>query len=110
MATATGLGGRDRSRDPRAKTDSKIFTAASTTFGGDLQHAHRPGGLQSARRAAVLNQKVLEYAVKAAMALNLNIAETWRPPAVLLRSPEELSDLPVRPADRRGGLDRGGGR
>jgi len=56
-------------------TDSKIFTAASTTF-GDAPNTHidpvvcgLPGTLP------VLNQKVLEYAVKAAMALNLNIAE-----------------------------------
>ncbi len=56
-------------------TDSKIFTAASTAF-GDKPNTHidpvvcgLPGTLP------VLNQKVLEYAVKAAMALNLKIAE-----------------------------------
>ncbi len=56
-------------------TKSKIFTAASTVF-GDCPNTHidpvvcgLPGTLP------VLNQKVLEYAVKAAMALNLNIAE-----------------------------------
>ena len=56
-------------------TDSKIFTAASTTF-GDAPNTHidpvvcgLPGTLP------VLNEKVLEYAVKAAMALNLKVAE-----------------------------------
>ena len=56
-------------------TDSKIFTAASTNF-GDAPNTHidpvvcgLPGTLP------VLNEKVLEYAVKTAMALNLKIAE-----------------------------------
>ncbi|MEB3327037.1 MAG: Asp-tRNA(Asn)/Glu-tRNA(Gln) amidotransferase subunit GatB, partial [Synechococcus sp.] len=56
-------------------TASKIFTSASTAF-GDAPNTHidpvvcgLPGTLP------VLNQKVLEYAVKAAMALNLHIAE-----------------------------------
>jgi len=56
-------------------TASKIFTSASTAF-GDAPNTHidpvvcgLPGTLP------VLNQKVLEYAVKAAMALNLNVAE-----------------------------------
>ncbi|ABX07986.1 Asp-tRNA(Asn)/Glu-tRNA(Gln) amidotransferase subunit GatB [Prochlorococcus marinus] len=55
-------------------TDSKIFTSASTHF-GDAPNTHidpvvcgLPGTLP------VLNKKVLEYAVKASMALNLNIA------------------------------------
>ena len=56
-------------------TESKIFTSASTNF-GDAPNTHidpvvcgLPGTLP------VLNKKVLEYAVKAAMALNLKIAE-----------------------------------
>ncbi len=56
-------------------TNSKIFTNASTAF-GDEPNTHidpivcgLPGTLP------VLNQKVLEYAVKAAMALNLTIAQ-----------------------------------
>ncbi len=56
-------------------TNSKIFTSASTIF-GDEPNTHidpivcgLPGTLP------VLNQKVLEYAVKAAMALNLKIAD-----------------------------------
>jgi len=55
-------------------TQSKIFTAASTSF-GDAPNTHidpvvcgLPGTLP------VLNEKVLEYAVKASMALNLKIA------------------------------------
>ena len=56
-------------------TGSKIFTSASTAF-GDAPNTHidpvvcgLPGTLP------VLNEKVLEFAVKAAMALNLNIAD-----------------------------------
>ena len=56
-------------------TASKIFTGASTSF-GDAPNTHidpvvcgLPGTLP------VLNQKVLEYAVKAGLALNLHIAE-----------------------------------
>ena len=56
-------------------TDSKIFTSASTNF-GDAPNTHidpvvcgLPGTLP------VLNEKVLEYAVKAAMALNLNVSK-----------------------------------
>ena len=55
-------------------TASKIFSGASTAF-GDAPNTHidpvvcgLPGTLP------VLNKKVLEYAVKAALALNLNIA------------------------------------
>ena len=56
-------------------TASKIFTDASTAF-GDAPNTHidpvvcgLPGTLP------VLNQKVLEYAVKASLALNLHVAE-----------------------------------
>tara|TARA_Y100001968_G_scaffold277014_1_gene271614 strand:- start:5643 stop:7115 length:1473 start_codon:yes stop_codon:yes gene_type:complete len=56
-------------------TKSKIFTSASTTF-GDNPNTHidpvvcgLPGTLP------VLNEKVLEYAVKTSLALNLNVAE-----------------------------------
>ena len=56
-------------------TDSKIFTAASTTFGDDPNTHIDPVVCGLPGTLPVLNQKVLEYAVKAAMALNLNIAE-----------------------------------
>ena len=56
-------------------TKSKIFTSASTAF-GDNPNTHidpvvcgLPGTLP------VLNAKVLEYAVKTSLALNLNVAE-----------------------------------
>tara|TARA_B100000073_G_scaffold310802_1_gene283419 strand:+ start:612 stop:2084 length:1473 start_codon:yes stop_codon:yes gene_type:complete len=56
-------------------TKSKIFTSASTEF-GDNPNTHidpvvcgLPGTLP------VLNKKVLEYAVKTALALNLNVAD-----------------------------------
>ena len=56
-------------------TESKIFTAASTAF-GDAPNTHvDPVVLGLPGTLPVLNQKVLEYAVKAAMALNLTIAE-----------------------------------
>ena len=56
-------------------TKSKIFTSASTAF-GDAPNTHidpvvcgLPGTLP------VLNETVLEYAVKTSLALNLNVAE-----------------------------------
>jgi aspartyl-tRNA(Asn)/glutamyl-tRNA(Gln) amidotransferase subunit B len=56
-------------------TASKIFTAASTTFGDDPNTHIDPVVCGLPGTLPVLNQKVLEYAVKAAMALNLKIAE-----------------------------------
>ncbi len=56
-------------------TASKIFTAASTSF-GDAPNSHiDPVVLGLPGTLPVLNEKVLEYAVKAALALNLQIAE-----------------------------------
>jgi len=55
-------------------TASKIFTAASTAF-GEVPNTHvDPVVLGLPGTLPVLNQKVLEYAVKAALALNLQIA------------------------------------
>ena len=56
-------------------THSKIFTAASTAFGDDPNTHIDPVVCGLPGTLPVLNQKVLEYAVKAALALNLNIAE-----------------------------------
>ena len=56
-------------------TDSKIFTAASTTFGDDPNTHIDPVVCGLPGTLPVLNQKVLEYAVKASMGLNLNVAE-----------------------------------
>jgi len=56
-------------------TNSKIFTSASTTFGDDPNTHVDPIVCGLPGTLPVLNQKVLEYAVKAAMALNLKIAE-----------------------------------
>jgi len=56
-------------------TNSKIFTSASTAFGDDPNTHIDPIVCGLPGTLPVLNQKVLEYAVKAAMALNLNIAE-----------------------------------
>ena len=55
-------------------TKSKIFTSASTTFGDDPNTHIDPVVWGLPGTLPVLNKKVLEYAVKAAMALNLNIA------------------------------------
>lgn len=55
-------------------TKSKIFTSASTTFGDDPNTHIDPVVCGLPGTLPVLNKKVLEYAVKAAMALNLNIA------------------------------------
>ncbi len=56
-------------------TASKIFTSASTTFGDDPNTHIDPVVCGLPGTLPVLNQKVLEYAVKAAMALNLHVAE-----------------------------------
>ncbi|MEB3350866.1 MAG: Asp-tRNA(Asn)/Glu-tRNA(Gln) amidotransferase subunit GatB [Cyanobacteriota bacterium] len=56
-------------------TASKIFTNASTAFGDDPNTHIDPVVCGLPGTLPVLNQKVLEYAVKAAMALNLKIAE-----------------------------------
>ena len=55
-------------------TKSKIFTSASTNFGDDPNTHIDPVVCGLPGTLPVLNKKVLEYAVKAAMALNLNIA------------------------------------
>ncbi len=55
-------------------TDSKIFTGASTAFGDDPNTHIDPVVCGLPGTLPVLNQKVLEYAVKAALALNLKIA------------------------------------
>ena len=56
-------------------TASKIFTCASTTFGDDPNTHIDPVVCGLPGTLPVLNQKVLEYAVKASLALNLNVAE-----------------------------------
>ena len=55
-------------------TKSKIFTSASTNFGDDPNTHIDPVVCGLPGTLPVLNKKVLEFAVKAAMALNLNIA------------------------------------
>ncbi len=56
-------------------TDSKIFSPASTIFGEDPNTHIDPIVCGLPGTLPVLNQKVLEFAVKAAMALNLKIAK-----------------------------------
>ncbi len=55
-------------------TKSKIFTSASTNFGDEPNTHIDPVVCGLPGTLPVLNKKVLEYAVKAAMALNLNVA------------------------------------
>ena len=55
-------------------TASKIFTCASTSYGDDPNTHIDPVVCGLPGTLPVLNEKVLEYAVKAAMALNLQIA------------------------------------
>ena len=56
-------------------TASKIFSCASTAFGDDPNSHIDPVVCGLPGTLPVLNQKVLEYAVKAALALNLRVAE-----------------------------------
>ncbi len=56
-------------------TKSKIFTSASTSFGNEPNKHIDPVVCGLPGTLPVLNKKVLEYAVKAAMALNLKIAK-----------------------------------
>lgn len=56
-------------------TASKIFSGASTTFGDDPNTHIDPVVLGLPGTLPVLNEKVLEYAVKASLALNLQVAE-----------------------------------
>ena len=56
-------------------TSSKIFTAASTNFGDEPNTHIDPVVCGLPGTLPVLNKRVLEYAVKAAMALNLKIAQ-----------------------------------
>jgi aspartyl-tRNA(Asn)/glutamyl-tRNA(Gln) amidotransferase subunit B len=56
-------------------TASKIFTAASTSFGDDPNTHIDPVVCGLPGTLPVLNQRVLEYAVKASLALNLQVAE-----------------------------------
>jgi aspartyl-tRNA(Asn)/glutamyl-tRNA(Gln) amidotransferase subunit B len=56
-------------------TASKIFTSASTAFGDEPNTHIDPVVCGLPGTLPVLNQKVLEYAVKAGLALNLRIAE-----------------------------------
>ena len=55
-------------------TNTKIFTSAATTYGDDPNTHIDPIVCGLPGTLPVLNQKVLEYAVKAAMALNLKVA------------------------------------
>jgi len=56
-------------------TESKIFTSASTAFGDEPNTHIDPVVCGLPGTLPVLNQKVLEYAVKTSLALNLNVAE-----------------------------------
>ncbi len=55
-------------------TETKIFSTSSTQFGGDPNTNIDPVCMGLPGTLPVLNQKVLEYAVKAGLALNCQIA------------------------------------
>ena len=57
------------------KTKSKIFCSCPTTFGGESNTHVCPGCLGLPGVLPVLNRKVVEYAIKAGLALNCEIAE-----------------------------------
>ncbi|RKO66984.1 Asp-tRNA(Asn)/Glu-tRNA(Gln) amidotransferase subunit GatB [Desulfofundulus salinus] len=57
------------------KTKSKIFCSSTTEFGGDPNTHVCPVCLGLPGVLPVLNKKVLEYAIRAALALNCEIAE-----------------------------------
>tara|TARA_B100000945_G_scaffold158404_1_gene127255 strand:- start:34 stop:1506 length:1473 start_codon:yes stop_codon:yes gene_type:complete len=56
-------------------TKSKIFTSASTSFGDEPNTHIDPVVCGLPGTLPVLNEKVLEYAVKTSLALNLNVAQ-----------------------------------
>ncbi|MUG96434.1 Asp-tRNA(Asn)/Glu-tRNA(Gln) amidotransferase subunit GatB [Scytonema sp. UIC 10036] len=56
-------------------TETKIFSTSSTAFGGDPNTNIDPVCMGLPGVLPVLNEKVLEYAVKAGLALNCQIAE-----------------------------------
>ncbi len=56
-------------------TNTKIFSTSSTAFGGDPNTNIDPVCMGLPGVLPVLNQKVLEYAVKAGLALNCQIAK-----------------------------------
>ena len=56
-------------------TKSKIFTSASTAFGDEPNTHVDPVVCGLPGTLPVLNETVLEYAVKTSLALNLNVAE-----------------------------------
>jgi aspartyl-tRNA(Asn)/glutamyl-tRNA(Gln) amidotransferase subunit B len=89
-------------------TASKIFTCASTTYGDEPNTHIDPVVCGLPGTLPVLNQTVLEYAVKAAMALNLKIAEHSkfdRKQYFYPRPAQELPDLPIRRTNCRGWMD-----
>lgn len=56
------------------KTNTKIFCCSTTEFGGDPNHHTCPVCLGLPGTLPVLNKKVVEYAVRAGLALNCQIA------------------------------------
>ncbi|MBC7324213.1 MAG: Asp-tRNA(Asn)/Glu-tRNA(Gln) amidotransferase GatCAB subunit B, partial [Moorella sp. (in: Bacteria)] len=57
------------------KTKTKIFCSSTTEFGGEPNTHTCPVCLGLPGVLPVLNKKVLEYAIRAALALNCEIAE-----------------------------------
>ncbi|MCL5290018.1 MAG: Asp-tRNA(Asn)/Glu-tRNA(Gln) amidotransferase subunit GatB [Bacillota bacterium] len=57
------------------KTNTKIFCNSTTEFGGDPNHHTCPVCLGLPGTLPVLNKKVVEYAVRAGLALNCQVAD-----------------------------------
>ncbi|MGI6686463.1 MAG: Asp-tRNA(Asn)/Glu-tRNA(Gln) amidotransferase subunit GatB [Bacillota bacterium] len=57
------------------KTNTKIFCSCSTEFGGEPNTHVCPGCLGMPGVLPVLNKKVVEFAIRAGLALNFNISE-----------------------------------
>ena len=86
------------------KTNSKIFCFCTTEFGGKPNTHVCPICLGLPGTLPVLNEKVVDLAIKAGLALNCEIAEFSKFDRRLLlsRPPKELSNIPVRSAYSQG--------
>ena len=86
-------------------TATKIFCGCENKFGGG-PYPLLPRVYRYAGRAARAERKVVEYAVKAGLALNCKIANfsRWTAELLLSRPAQSLPDIAVRPAHMQGRL------
>ena len=91
------------------KTRSKMFTRAAAGYGLPENTLTDPVVLALPGTLPVMNKEALDKIIKAGLLLGCEIAPRVQvgPKELLLsRLPEELPDLPVRPAALQGGLGR----